>query len=136
MSFEERLNAFISITFSIRKHYDAHAFCSSMISIIYSSKCFCFFFFCLFVCLFVCLGTNLFVFLGLLVSLFVQNSNLTLIVNLWCKPLTHAPKHSYLGYYLENTNSQKLHNFHFYLVLHRQAVFVKSCKAMRREGGR
>ena len=105
MSFEERLNAFISITFSIRKHYDAHAFCSSMISIVYSSKIVSVSFFS--VCLFVCSGTNLFVFLGLLVSLFVQNSNLTLIVNLWCKPLTHAPKHSYLGYYLENTNSQK-----------------------------
>ena len=61
MSFDERLNAFISITFSIRKHYDAHAFCSSMISMIcmicmvYSSKIVSVSFFsvCLFVCLFV-----------------------------------------------------------------------------------
>ena len=75
MSFEERLNVFISITFSIRKHYNGHAFCSSMICIVYSSKIVSVSFLsaCLFVCLFVCLGTNLFVFLGLLVSLFVQS---------------------------------------------------------------
>ena len=76
-----------------------------MICIVYSGKIVsvsCFLFVCLFVKVLI-----FFVFLGLLVSLFVQNSNLMLIVNLWCKPLTHAPKHSYLGYYLENTNSQK-----------------------------